>query len=67
VANSFESGISGVQPKVMLPDAERSMSLSDRATVVHSNLIVKATTDELHVAKWSAVFAHESTPERRQS
>jgi serine/threonine-protein kinase HipA len=46
VANYFESGISGVQPKVMLPDAERSMSVRDRATVVHSNLIVKATTDE---------------------
>ena len=46
VANYFESGISGVQPKVMLPDAERSTSLGERATIVHSNLIVKATTDE---------------------
>lgn len=46
VANYFESGISGVQPKVMLPDAERLAQLSERATVVHSNLIVKSTTDE---------------------
>jgi len=46
VANYFESGISGVQPKVMLPDAERTESLGERATVVHSNLIVKASTDE---------------------
>ena len=46
VANYFESGISGVQPKVMLPDAERATPLAERATVVHSNLIVKATTDE---------------------
>jgi len=46
VANYFESGISGVQPKVLLPDAERPTSLNERATVMHSNLIVKATTDE---------------------
>jgi serine/threonine-protein kinase HipA len=46
VANYFESGISGVQPKVMLPDAEHLTSLGERATVVHSNLIVKASTDE---------------------
>ncbi len=46
VANYLESGISGVQPKVMLPDAERPANLSERATIVHSNLIVKASTDE---------------------
>jgi len=46
VANYLESGISGVQPKVMLPDAERPSSLSERAAIVHSNLIVKASTDE---------------------
>ena len=40
----FESGISGVQPKVMIPDAEKP--LDHRATVVHSNLIVKSGGDE---------------------
>ncbi len=30
----------------MLPDAQRPTGLGERATVVHSNLIVKATTDE---------------------
>ncbi len=34
------AGISGVQPKVLVPDADRNAS-SDRATVIHSDLIVK--------------------------
>ena len=34
------AGISGVQPKVLVPDADRSIT-SDRATVIHSDLIVK--------------------------
>lgn len=39
----FDSGISGVQPKVMLPDADRLAALPDeRATLVHSDLIVKS-------------------------
>ncbi|WP_297830335.1 type II toxin-antitoxin system HipA family toxin [Thermomonas sp.] len=39
----FDSGISGVQPKVMLPDADRLAGLpADRATLVHSDLIVKS-------------------------
>jgi serine/threonine-protein kinase HipA len=39
----LESGISGVQPKVMIPDADK---LSERATLVHSDLIVKAGGDD---------------------
>jgi len=46
VANYFESGISGVQPKVVLPDADRVVPLAERATAVHANLIVKSGTDE---------------------
>ena len=40
----FDSGISGVQPKVMLPNADKP--LSDRATLLQSDLIVKAGGDE---------------------
>ncbi|MEO8746264.1 MAG: type II toxin-antitoxin system HipA family toxin [Rhodanobacter sp.] len=40
----FDSGISGVQPKVMVPDADKPMP--DRATLVQSDLIVKAGGDE---------------------
>ncbi|MGH8146469.1 MAG: type II toxin-antitoxin system HipA family toxin [Rhodanobacteraceae bacterium] len=40
----FDSGISGVQPKVMLPDADKP--LSERATLLQSDLIVKAGGDE---------------------
>lgn len=36
----LESGISGAQPKVMMPDADRPMT--NRATVLQSNLIVKS-------------------------
>ena len=39
----LESGISGVQPKVMLPDADK---LSERATMGHSDLIVKASGED---------------------
>jgi serine/threonine-protein kinase HipA len=39
----LESGISGVQPKVMIPDADK---LSERATMLHSDLIVKASGDD---------------------
>jgi len=35
----LNAGISGAQPKVMIPDADHPMR--DRATVLHSNLIVK--------------------------
>lgn len=45
VAIYFESGISGVQPKVLLPDAD-SVRLDSRATVVHADLIVKASGSE---------------------
>ena len=46
LANYFESGISGVQPKVTLPDAGRATNLSERTTVVQPHLIVKAGTDD---------------------
>lgn len=43
VETYFESGISGVQPKVMLPDADQINAPADnRVTVVHSDLIVKS-------------------------
>jgi serine/threonine-protein kinase HipA len=39
----FDSGISGVQPKVMLPDADRTAAEpDDRITLTHSDLIVKS-------------------------
>lgn len=39
----FDSGISGVQPKVMLPDADRKpVEPDDRITLTHSDLIVKS-------------------------
>ena len=37
----FESGISGVQPKVMIPDADKATPNS-KVTFPHSNLIVKS-------------------------
>lgn len=42
----LESGISGVQPKVMIPDADRSALVDFKTTVMHSNLIVKSGGDE---------------------
>lgn len=39
----LESGISGVQPKVMIPDADK---LSEKATLVHSDLIVKTSGED---------------------
>jgi serine/threonine-protein kinase HipA len=42
VATYFESGVSGVQPKVLLPNSERPGGAIERATVVLSDLIVKA-------------------------
>ena len=39
----LESGISGVQPKVMLPDADKP---GERGTIVHADLIVKANGDD---------------------
>ena len=41
----FDSGISGVQPKVLMPDADRK-PFPDRETLVHYNLIVKSAGDE---------------------
>ncbi len=46
VATYFESGISGVQPKVLVPNAERSVRPVGRETVVHADLIVKSGGDE---------------------
>jgi serine/threonine-protein kinase HipA len=46
VATYFESGVSGVQPKVLVPDADRSTPISERTTLTHANLIVKASGDE---------------------
>lgn len=42
----FEAGISGVQPKVLLPDADHYTLPSERMTVVHSDLIVKSAGAE---------------------
>lgn len=48
----WQSGISGVQPKVMVPDFDKPSALDHRATVVHSSLIVKAGGDEYpHLAE----------------
>ena len=45
VATYFESGISGVQPKVLVPDADRPITVG-RETAVHADLIVKSGGDE---------------------
>jgi serine/threonine-protein kinase HipA len=43
VETYFDGGISGVQPKVMMPDADKHPVDSDlRVTLVHSDLIVKS-------------------------
>ena len=36
---TVESGISGVQPKVMIPDGDKVTPVDGKATVLHSNLI----------------------------
>lgn len=46
VAVYFRSGISGVQPKVLIPDAGRAAPLPDRTTLTYSTLIVKASGDD---------------------
>ena len=46
VANYFECGISGVQPKVLVPDADRPLQAIGRETVIHPDLIVKSGGDE---------------------
>jgi serine/threonine-protein kinase HipA len=46
VATYFESGVSGVQPKVLVPNADRAGGVVERTTVVHADLIVKAGGDE---------------------
>jgi serine/threonine-protein kinase HipA len=46
VATYFESGISGVQPKVLVPDADRPLRTIGRETVIHADLIVKSGGDE---------------------
>lgn len=53
VATYFESGISGVQPKVLVPDADRPARVpAGRETVVHADLIVKSGGDEFpHLAQ----------------
>jgi serine/threonine-protein kinase HipA len=42
----LQSGISGFQPKVMIPDAEKTLQLGARATVFAPDLIVKASGDD---------------------
>ena len=42
----LESGISGVQPKVMIPDAEKTASVNGKSTILHSDLIVKSGGEE---------------------
>jgi serine/threonine-protein kinase HipA len=44
VETYLDSGISGAQPKVMIPDADKP--LWDRATAIQSNLIIKSCGDE---------------------
>jgi serine/threonine-protein kinase HipA len=46
VATCFESGISGVQPKVLVPDADRRVQKVGRERVLHAELIVKSGGDE---------------------
>jgi serine/threonine-protein kinase HipA len=46
VATYFESGISGVQPKVLVPDADRPQRSVGRETVIHADLIVKSGGEE---------------------
>jgi serine/threonine-protein kinase HipA len=46
VATYFESGISGVQPKVLVPDGDKPAAGLGRETVVHADLIVKSGGDE---------------------
>lgn len=52
VATYFESGISGVQPKVLVPDADRAVGALGRETVIHADLIVKSGGEEFaHLAQ----------------
>src|ERR1700730_12878371 len=52
VATYFESGISGVQPKVLVPDADRPLRTVGRETVIHADLIVISGGDEfLHLTQ----------------
>lgn len=44
VESYFDSGISGVQPKVLVPDRDKAMN--GRATVLASDLIVKSGVDQ---------------------
>jgi serine/threonine-protein kinase HipA len=46
VATYFESGVSGVQPKVLVPDADRPLRSLGPETVIHADLIVKSGGDE---------------------
>lgn len=46
VATYFESGISGVQPKVLVPDSDKPSGGLGRETVMHADLIVKSGDDE---------------------
>ena len=46
VTTYIESGISGVQPKVLVPDADRAVGPVGRETGVHAELIVKSGGDE---------------------
>jgi serine/threonine-protein kinase HipA len=46
VAVYFGSGISGVQPKVLVPEAGRTASVPGRTTLAYSTLIVKASGEE---------------------
>lgn len=46
VAVYFDSGISGVQPKVLVPDADRPAGSLGREAIMHADLIVKSGGDE---------------------
>jgi serine/threonine-protein kinase HipA len=50
----LESGISGVQPKALIPDADRPPGAADRSTIAAPELIVKSTGND-----WPGVAANE--------
>jgi serine/threonine-protein kinase HipA len=57
----IDSGVSGVQPKVLVPDADRSPSMpGDRASLLHSDLIVKSAGVEYPSLAQNEFFCMEA-------
>lgn len=50
----LESGISGVQPKALIPDADRPFASADRSAIAVPELIVKSSGDD-----WPGLAANE--------